>query len=651
MAEENGQEIELSPRLETLSDEYAQDPTSRKFLPLAEEYRKSRMYDEAIYICKEGLKHHPDYPPALITLARCYIEIKEYDEARNTLQDLLDKNPDNPTANKHLGELYIRRGDFEHAREHLLKVKKQRPADAEIDLMLKQIDEPEGGPVESVDISGEGELHIEKDELLNRSTPDWIEGEEDEEDKRGFDPDFEQPEEEPVFISEPAPKPVDLAGSPKDDSLDLDLTEGDEDLDLSLSLEGEEEPEKRASLEEEEPVETLGIVTEEETLARDAAPADVDEPLTIEAEPVETEALLEEQTKERVLDMQADDIESLEIEEIEIPEQAPTVATEEVEQEVVDEGQEELTVAEETVAAADIPEAFEEDGLDHGPCLELDDTEIGGDLEEIVLETMEETEEISEQPVVINAAQELEITTDEPIVEAVEAFEEVEEAEEIIVTEELSEEITVESIQIGDEDKASEVEVVELDQLSEEKLSQFPAEELHLDRNNILKEGVAPQGIEVGTLEETLKEEAKEEYEAEADLEFELGEDFVLEGVEGADEVQDLYASVEVEPEEPVVDIAEDAVEDEEIIAPSTRTSAEIYEQQGHFREALNIYRNLLDSDPDNEILAAKVTEIQNLLAPPKAPEVSKEGITKIEILNAWLSNVEAFRSKVDLHS
>jgi len=648
MAEENEPEIELSPRLETLSDEYAADPTSRKFLPLAEEYRKSRMYDEAIYICKEGLKHHTDYPPALITLARCLIEIKNYDEARSTLQDLLDKNPDNPTANKYIGELYMKSGDFDRAREHFLKVKEQRPGDQEVELLLKKMDQPESSSPESVDMSGEGELNLEREELLQRSTLDWIEeGEE-------LDPDLGEPEEEPVFLTEPTPQPIDLSGSKKeDDSLDLDREEGEEEIELELSLGGEEEPARRASLEEEEPVKTFDIKTEEdEPPDQEAIIAEADEVRALEEiEEIETEKLLEEQKKDRILQTEQEGMESLEIEGVEIPLPAELEIGEEGVQELVDEEQEVLTVEEGITSDEETPDIIV-DEHDQGPRLELDDIEVGGDLEEIVMQDVPETEEdLPKPPVSDDAGEELEITTAEgELIEAeveVEAIEEVGDLEGIVVADEGSEEITEESLTVEFLDEAPGIEVIELDQLSEEELSEFPAEELQLDRSCIVKEGQSPEGIQVGTLEESLEEQTREELESEADLEFELGDDFVLEGVEGKEELEDLATAHEVELEEPAVVVVEEAAEDEESVAPPTRTSAEIYEQQGHYREALNIYRKLLDADPENQEFADKIAELQQLLTSPETPEVSKESLTKVEILNSWLSNIDAFRKRV----
>lgn len=650
MAEENEPEIELSPRLETLSDEYAADPTSRKFLPLAEEYRKSRMYDEAIYICKEGLKHHTDYPPALITLARCLIEIKNYDEARSTLQDLLDKNPDNPTANKYIGELYMKSGDFDRAREHFLKVKEQRPGDQEVELLLKKMDQPKSSSPESVDMSGEGELNLEREELLQRSTLDWIEeGEE-------LDPDLGEPEEEPVFLTEPTPQPIDLSGSKKeDDSLDLDREEGEEEIELELSLGGEEEPARRASLEEEEPVKTFDIKTEEdEPPDQEAIIAEADEVRALEEiEEIETEKLLEEQKKDRILQTEQEGMESLEIEGVEIPLPAELEIGEEGVQELVDEEQEVLTVEEGITSDEETPDIIV-DEHDQGPRLELDDIEVGGDLEEIVMQDVPETEEdLPKPPVSDDAGEELEITTAEgELIEAeaeveVEAIEEVGDLEGIVVADEGSEEITEEPLTVEFLDEAPGIEVIELDQLSEEELSEFPAEELQLDRSCIVKEGQSPEGIQVGTLEESLEEQTREELESEADLEFELGDDFVLEGVEGKEELEDLATAHEVELEEPAVVVVEEAAEDEESVAPPTRTSAEIYEQQGHYREALNIYRKLLDADPENQEFADKIAELQQLLTSPETPEVSKESLTKVEILNSWLSNIDAFRKRV----
>lgn len=156
MTENNDSDIELSPLLESLSSEYAKDPQSKKFLPLAEEYRKSKMYDEAIFICKEGLSNHPGYTPAMLTLAQCYTEIKKHDEAKDLLADIIEKNPDNTNALIQLGDLHFQKGEFEAAKDHYQKVRELRPSDELIHNRLKEIDVAEADwRPESIELAAE----------------------------------------------------------------------------------------------------------------------------------------------------------------------------------------------------------------------------------------------------------------------------------------------------------------------------------------------------------------------------------------------------------------------------------------------------------------------------------------------------------------
>ena len=56
-----------TPRIDELREKVARDPSSRVFLQLAEEYRKAGKFEEAVEVCQEGLKHHPNYTSARVT--------------------------------------------------------------------------------------------------------------------------------------------------------------------------------------------------------------------------------------------------------------------------------------------------------------------------------------------------------------------------------------------------------------------------------------------------------------------------------------------------------------------------------------------------------------------------------------------------------
>ena len=68
------EETYLDPEIERLTELYEKDPTARVFAPLADAYRKSKLYDEAIDILKKGLEIHPGYVSAHLVLARCYYD-------------------------------------------------------------------------------------------------------------------------------------------------------------------------------------------------------------------------------------------------------------------------------------------------------------------------------------------------------------------------------------------------------------------------------------------------------------------------------------------------------------------------------------------------------------------------------------------------
>ncbi|NBX67769.1 MAG: hypothetical protein EBR01_02250 [Proteobacteria bacterium] len=94
---------------------YQQDPTSRVFAPLAESYRRLGRLDEAIDICIEGLKHHPDFIGGRVALARCFIDKKRYVRAKEELEIVVGIAPDNLLAQRLLGDCFFSLKEMEQA--------------------------------------------------------------------------------------------------------------------------------------------------------------------------------------------------------------------------------------------------------------------------------------------------------------------------------------------------------------------------------------------------------------------------------------------------------------------------------------------------------------------------------------------------------
>lgn len=138
-------EFNLSPEVERLQKQLDKDPRSKVFLPLAEEYRRSKMPEEAIFILEDGIKYNPAYTPAKIALARAYLDINELMKAKKVIDEILQKMPHNPLALKLHGDISFREGDFLEARKAYETAKSLNPMDMELDTKLSELQSGESG--------------------------------------------------------------------------------------------------------------------------------------------------------------------------------------------------------------------------------------------------------------------------------------------------------------------------------------------------------------------------------------------------------------------------------------------------------------------------------------------------------------------------
>ena len=106
------------PRIEELRRRVKKDPASLAFAHLAEEYRRAGRFEEAIATCRAGLKAHPTYLSAKVTLGRALIEIGDLDAARDELHAVMTAAPDNLAAIRGLAEIHQRRGEHQEALDY-----------------------------------------------------------------------------------------------------------------------------------------------------------------------------------------------------------------------------------------------------------------------------------------------------------------------------------------------------------------------------------------------------------------------------------------------------------------------------------------------------------------------------------------------------
>ncbi|MHB1661482.1 MAG: hypothetical protein ACYCTD_05225 [bacterium] len=77
---------------------------------------------------------------------------------------------------------------------------------------------------------------------------------------------------------------------------------------------------------------------------------------------------------------------------------------------------------------------------------------------------------------------------------------------------------------------------------------------------------------------------------------------------------------------------------------PKTKTFAAIYESQGHYAEALNIYIDLLKENPLDEELTDNLKRLQSLIKEVN-DEKKKVAETKISALESFLQKTYAYKN------
>lgn len=83
----------------------------RAFPQLVDELRKEKRLDDALTVCRDGLKKHPDYRLARIALAHLLMDRGELLDAQKELQAVLDSAPENLAAGRLFGECLETQGD------------------------------------------------------------------------------------------------------------------------------------------------------------------------------------------------------------------------------------------------------------------------------------------------------------------------------------------------------------------------------------------------------------------------------------------------------------------------------------------------------------------------------------------------------------
>lgn len=140
MAQDNDRDFGLSPEIERLSAQLARDPNSKLFIPLAEEYMKADMAQEAVMTLEEGLKAHPAYMSARVLLGKAHLMTGDMDKACEQFENVIKAVPDNLFALKKLGEIYLAQGRREESLKNFRILALLSPKDEELSSLIGQLE-------------------------------------------------------------------------------------------------------------------------------------------------------------------------------------------------------------------------------------------------------------------------------------------------------------------------------------------------------------------------------------------------------------------------------------------------------------------------------------------------------------------------------
>ena len=129
----------INLELEALFRKYESAPDSFVFAPLADAYRKAGMLDEAVEICRKGVRRHPGYPSGHVVQGKCYFDIGDLDLAAEAFNNVLELDSNNLVALKFLGMIEAGYGDLRKAGEYFKHILVLDPENRQIRSMLEDV--------------------------------------------------------------------------------------------------------------------------------------------------------------------------------------------------------------------------------------------------------------------------------------------------------------------------------------------------------------------------------------------------------------------------------------------------------------------------------------------------------------------------------
>ena len=128
---QNQNAAESALEIDRLATQLAKDPHSKVFMPLAEEYGKVGMWQEAAAVLEDGLKLYPGFITAMVALGRAYDHMGQATKARAILEESVKLSPENLRAHRTLIKIYTSQGQNEPALQSCAVILAVNPRDEE----------------------------------------------------------------------------------------------------------------------------------------------------------------------------------------------------------------------------------------------------------------------------------------------------------------------------------------------------------------------------------------------------------------------------------------------------------------------------------------------------------------------------------------
>ena len=130
---------ELDERIERCLAILADNPHSQVFAALAEAYRRRGEFGRAFSVCKSGLKHHPEYAPAYIVLAKLYIHQRMLDDAQDAIQKAIQLDGQTRSTDMLEAEVQLAMGNLDQARPIIDRLKRSEPRNPAVAELVSQL--------------------------------------------------------------------------------------------------------------------------------------------------------------------------------------------------------------------------------------------------------------------------------------------------------------------------------------------------------------------------------------------------------------------------------------------------------------------------------------------------------------------------------